>query len=516
MPITSLRREQVAIKAAPFPIADLAVVAELYANASDALYLPSRTYGASNVSLRLDAPGLAPVDVVSWLPTAWLKPSSCEMVKNKKRLPAAKAPLVIDIANVSVTLEMAERLWPVLLHAATDLLVLGLGRDHPDYDVLVAPLVEFRPPRHDDPLPYARTIWEGVRWKAASWPRDADWWLYSLQEEMEKAAASTANRNATAQGGDSRLTLGLDAPTLEQLVEHRQGRWHTLPQALGSLDISAEALLQVAKIQRMVSGPWPYRWDEGLGVSKEEHNDLCTPAARRALKRFADGGRCQNEKYLDSRTRPYRSVLRGSRFHKRLVSMMDALCAAESFLHLITVPARQVKNKVAAAIEARGGLSLVERLAGYVQDGIARRIATLDRALDIIDQLRSAVVVQRRLIADMAETMQRVCTIQDGLRERIRDLQSNQSAWWRLEWDADGETATPAFTTFPAAQETIAQVRAARDRLAALEEHDRTTSYLNLAAEQLEEKLLDGWIERLGLAGLPREELGELDGADDW
>jgi hypothetical protein len=67
------------------------------------------------------------------------------------------------------------------------------------------------------------------------------------------------------------------------------------------------------------------------------------------------------------------------------------------------------------------------------------------------------------------------------------------------------ETASLTFVTLPAVEATIAQLRQAMARLEAREEPPRGPGswYRLEAGRQLERKVLDGWIERPGLGGLP-------------
>lgn len=63
-----------------------------------------------------------------------------------------------------------------------------------------------------------------------------------------------------------------------------------------------------------------------------------------------------------------------------------------------------------------------------------------------------------------------------------------------------------AFVTFPALQDAITQLREANNRLSSLDERNKLGWHLNSAVEQLEDKVLAGWVQRLGLDGLPRSE----------
>jgi hypothetical protein len=75
-----------------------------------------------------------------------------------------------------------------------------------------------------------------------------------------------------------------------------------------------------------------------------------------------------------------------------------------------------------------------------------------------------------------------------------------------LEWDGDAGNGTVAvtFVTFPALQDAVTQLRAARARMMELDEWKNLSWLLGNAAEQLARKVLAGWVQRVGLGGLPR------------
>jgi hypothetical protein len=58
--------------------------------------------------------------------------------------------------------------------------------------------------------------------------------------------------------------------------------------------------------------------------------------------------------------------------------------------------------------------------------------------------------------------------------------------------------------TFPALQDAITQLRAASDRIMELDEWRKLDWHLGNAAVQLANKVLAGWVQRVGLGGLPR------------
>ena len=65
IPIWNLHPEDLDVVAVPFPMADVVTKAEVYTNACFDIRLPRRTF---NITLRLDVPGLARVNVPSSLP----------------------------------------------------------------------------------------------------------------------------------------------------------------------------------------------------------------------------------------------------------------------------------------------------------------------------------------------------------------------------------------------------------------------------------------------------------------
>lgn len=174
-PISGLSPDKVVIRAATSPADDLAMVSELYANASTAINIPHHNL---NVTLALDDPGLIRVNATSWLPETTLyferNLSKDQMRREEgKRLPAEYAPFIVDSLNTTITLEMANTLWPVVIHAATDLLAAGLGPEHPEYPALRAPLVRLRKGNGDKILTHARRLWPLLRDVTGSWPYHA-------------------------------------------------------------------------------------------------------------------------------------------------------------------------------------------------------------------------------------------------------------------------------------------------------------------------------------------------------
>jgi hypothetical protein len=87
-----------------------------------------------------------------------------------------------------------------------------------------------------------------------------------------------------------------------------------------------------------------------------------------------------------------------------------------------------------------------EYIAGSSKGGITRRIAALDRALNVLDHLRSAMRLQQQQLASMATRMRSACILQDELRYRLHAL-GKQSAWWNLEWDANSGNASLPFVS---------------------------------------------------------------------
>jgi hypothetical protein len=61
-------------------------------------------------------------------------------------------------------------------------------------------------------------------------------------------------------------------------------------------------------------------------------------------------------------------------------------------------------------------------------DGIARRTAALDRALQVLHRLLPVLRLQRRMLAVMATRMRHACRLQDELRDRFRSLASDRKS----------------------------------------------------------------------------------------
>ncbi|KAH6856192.1 hypothetical protein B0I37DRAFT_412142 [Chaetomium sp. MPI-CAGE-AT-0009] len=480
--ISRLRPELVNIRAKPFPLADLAMVSERYASASDAISNPHRDL---NVTLALDAPGLVRVNVASWLPKTTLylgsglpgNPSR----KNGTRLPAERVPYIVDYLNITVTLEMLSTLWPVLLHAATDLLAAGLGREHPEYPSLRGPLFRLGQKNGRDFLAIAGRMWGRLDSKASSWPHEAEQsrmmaWL----EGVSKTTAARAVAQNESTSSPSQLTIGSRAPTFQELLEYDGGR--------GPI----HGTLSEHRVALGMNGGGPGA--HGLCRDQDAH-DLLRAVAE---SRCSGNHTTKLRHYLTSNADPtdYDSV----------AGLWDALCDVESFLSYVQALAEGVRDRVGAAVGERGGFSLCERIAGHFsKDGIVRRTDTLNQALHTFHSLRLGLRPQTWMLANMAAKMLRACELQDELRQHAKSLDGNQSAWWHLQWDDVLETADLAFVTFPPAQETITELRVAMDQIKARVNTLSGTWYMARAVDELKQVVLPGWIDRLGLNGLPLE-----------
>lgn len=440
VPLSKLRVEKVTIKAAPSPLNDVVAVAALFVNASDYVLFPHRT--ASDITLALDAPGLAPFNVGSWLSDIWLDPKGTWFPRNKTRgLTADKAPFVIDIANVTISLKMLDTLWPVVIYAATDLLVLGLGRDHLDYAPLRSPLVALlrSPTGHRSPLFHAQRKWSDCRNHVREWSEDARHTLlgiplvhleYIAAARAEKAAAGVQDQSSrNNNSAPSRLSIGSRVPTFEQLLEDDRGRHLTLPQLLADLSISNDAFAQVTQMKNCFSIPdrRPGRiHDRDTGFGTEKGCGLC--AAGDLMDALAaDEGRC-----LGDRARQYQPRHRSQRGYADrhyIGALWYALCDSEAFLLSVATLAEQVRDRVKATVEERGGISQRESLASFFfADGIVRRTTTLDHALQALHGLFPTLRQQQRMLAALATSMRHACALQDELRNRFRSLYRNSKS----------------------------------------------------------------------------------------
>ena len=419
VPLSRLRPEDVIITTGDFLLSDWVTIAEGYANASLDLLTPSRT---TNMTLRLDGPGLVPVNVGSWLPKVWLarKPPGRKNMKEEKTrgLPARYAPDIIDRANVTVTLKMMEMLWPALIHAARDLLILGLGRDHPEYRPLKCTLAEAEPPEPAlRSLSQAQELWSGIAFHARDWRMFARRFLDP--ECMECSAKATSTISPA-------LTIGTGAaPTFQQLRglagSHKIAA-RSLPRVLASLEISPNASAQHRCVCARVFGhPWYGAAGPaplGLEIKKSE---LCST---HGLLQIVAGGRCDNGDDLDPELDE-----RGQYIHYdgpgspsswtsgfELNMLRKVLCDAEDFLSSLATQAEGVRERVMErvnmAIKERGGISWGETLTSYyAKDGLEIRARTLDRALDAFYALYSSLKLQRQILASMAARMQHVCML---------------------------------------------------------------------------------------------------------
>ncbi|KAH6622691.1 hypothetical protein F5144DRAFT_581199 [Chaetomium tenue] len=266
--------------AVPFPMADVVAMAEVYTNACFDIRFPRRT---SNITLRLDTPGLARVNMASFLPRVHVKVG---YDKNDHNGPLTKPglvkaedePFVVDMTNATLTLDLLEKLWPVLVRATTDLLDLGLGRNHSDYRAFRDDLKSLTDPekpvlisRRPGPslvliaLASAKDIWGELYAWAEVWPLTAHAWLQFLRLHM-----IYTERNWRKQEPGKELGSSPSAPTLgwsqppspTQLLRHarRQHPAHqTLPGLLASLPVSKNATVQAYQTKAFFTRIKPHR-----------------------------------------------------------------------------------------------------------------------------------------------------------------------------------------------------------------------------------------------------------------
>jgi hypothetical protein len=98
---------------------------------------------------------------------------------------------------------------------------------------------------------------------------------------------------------------------------------------------------------------------------RREH-DLC--AADDLLDALAAAdGRCRSNETDRHRPPPISVDDYTDRHH--IGALWNALCDAEAFLSSVETMAEQVRTRVSAAVEERGGISRPKFLAGYVMDG---------------------------------------------------------------------------------------------------------------------------------------------------
>ncbi|KAH6632221.1 hypothetical protein F5144DRAFT_245463 [Chaetomium tenue] len=509
--ISGLGPDKVAIKAAPSPADDLAMVSDLYANASTAINIPRHNL---NITLALDAPGLIRINATSWLPETTLyfeRNLSKDQIRREegKRLPAEYAPFIVDFLNTTMTLEMANTLWPVAIHAATDLLAAGLGRQHPDYPALRAPLFRLREGNGRDILTDARRLWGVLRTQASSWPYRAqrDDLIGWLEAVARTTKSRTAAQNVSRSGNPPQLTIGAQVPTFQQLLERDGGRQQALSKLLAGIGLSEDAFSQLKEIHAALSR---HRKDGaldiGVGMSTlyQTFPGLCWGQNARDLLHAVAESRCSGN--YTSKKRRYPISPYGWGDYQALGGVWDAVCDTNALLSDVQALAEGVRDRVRAAVAERGGISLLERISGYIsKHSIVRRMETLDRALHTLHSLRLGLRPQTWMLANMASNMLRACVLQDELRQRVRALQRSQSAWWDLEWDDARETVNLTVVTFPPANETARQLRAAMQRI--IDRRDPLVGnwVTGSAATALEELVLPGWIDRLGLGGLPLE-----------
>ncbi|KAH6845045.1 hypothetical protein B0I37DRAFT_174734 [Chaetomium sp. MPI-CAGE-AT-0009] len=498
LPVSRLGPENIDIRASPSPLTDdFITISEAALEASLHLFLPGRT---SNITFALDAPGLPRVDVASWLPAAKAK----------------HAPLVAILANTTLTLELMEKLWPVLIHAANDLLVSGLPPAHPDYHKLNESLAKPPEPKLIS-LVRASRLWKEVYAMGLAWPTDARNFLgrfaLRIRSEAEKRTQKTKGREDGSNGARAPKIGSPKPPNPRELLEHaRRHRipGYTLPRYLESLQPSSDTSIQLDEMLVALT-TWPTKFLILMGFDNMDrdgprkdwglwagHGGLC-PIGERL--RETSEGRCSNQRrdFKPTCTVPLKS-LGGPECCGQdcITSLGDALCDAKEFLSSVAAAAERVR---AAVVEEHGAMSLFERLRNryFYEDDVTARTRTLDRALAAFYPLYSALEMQRRLLAGVAARLQRVCLLQDALQDRVRSAMSDQSRWRDLEWDDSRRMVVVlTYVTLPEIQDTFALLSNASYRIGA-QDPAVWEGPLREAVKRLKTEASAGWIERLGL-----------------
>ncbi|KAK4140724.1 uncharacterized protein C8A04DRAFT_31701 [Dichotomopilus funicola] len=322
--ISSLHPEDIGILAIPFPVADLATLPALWLK----VYVRQSTTGPGEY-------------------------------KQVQALRAEHAPLAVDRANVTLTLELMETLWPVLIQAANDLLVLGLGRDHPDYRPLRNSLIE---PGRTKPallsLVRAKELWEGrLHSSALAWPYGAQAFLRSvrafMQLPVEWRADNNNNNNSTIAATFPSIGSS-QPPTSLRLLRHARHQHppnQTLPGLLAGLQPSANTTGQLRGMMVAL--------DSNLDINRL---GLCR--VPRLLEAIASG-HCIRTK-TSGMSIPCWAPL-GSHCHPTdcMGGLREALCDAEALLSSVAAAAERAKARV-----------LEERIVGRLRyrDGVARQL----------------------------------------------------------------------------------------------------------------------------------------------
>lgn len=467
VPISTLGLGNIRVVEEPFPVSELIVLARTYAAVYYHLSHPASSF---LVDLRLDAPGLQPVDIRTWLAEAhqrfasdWPAPMQDRMHANLPRLAEDPSILVVH-SNTTLTMELMAHLWHPLMLEAYDLLVVGLGLQHPEFAALRDALGP-TPKRDRLEMTGAPFTWRKFQRQACKWPAEASSFLSWFHDRLERGACTTPDgeRDAVEEG-----RVGSHAPFPQQLLRLEDtrrkigGRRQALPQLLAGIRLSHNASVLLEQTHRILRGKEAFGMDEYASRT----SDWCTDPAFLAV---VARGQCPPNKTSLFVTEPHLDDSRTSIRSERLLLEMltDDLCEVEAFLRPLATAMVRIRDRVQAAVDERGGISRLEYLLSYVRDGIVRRMAVVDRGLGAFLPLVSSIDLHRRLLAGVALSMQQACRLQDELRARVDALHAHQSARWRLEWDANSGTAVVTFVTFPELADVMLQVESELDRLKA-------------------------------------------------
>ncbi|AEO67501.1 uncharacterized protein THITE_160867 [Thermothielavioides terrestris NRRL 8126] len=465
-PISNWDPRGVRIVSAPFPVAELVSVAESYAAAARHIKDPQ---SVSNISLRLEAPGIRRVDLRSWIlnlprdPTFRKITGVNETSPRLLRLAENPAALIAE-TNISLTISMIESLWRRLVDEGLAVLALGLGENHPEYAALTGPLAS-PPIPVSSSLNSAAALWTSLQREAYVWPAQSLAWLQKMAWRLDGWGIGPVA------GKDQELQplprLGRRAPTLSELLEYDRarpafaGRSRTLPQLLDGLQLSRNATSLLGR----------FHISPALGINGLSGTICTDPGLLDAVAR----GRCDDnltaviEKPLGYRN--LAAALKSDRL--TLEGLRDALSA----------------------------FSRLDSLASHFRDGLARRMGKLERAIDAFHPLYSSLKLQRQILAGAARNLQHACFLQESLLERAGSLLSDPSARWKIGRDVDGSRrVVVTFATVPELDDAIAYLKSEYSRILARYRRLRQPWYTaSDAISLLHRSISGGWMERLGV-----------------
>ncbi|KAK3360665.1 hypothetical protein B0T25DRAFT_629674 [Lasiosphaeria hispida] len=422
VPMQHLDTDNLHITAVPFPYREFFSVAKA---CSDALRAAMFINGVSapGITLDLNHPAL-------------LRPENPE-------LPSASDPATVAMANVTLTLFMADDAWSQLLIVTEGLVESTLGAGHLEYTALMRALTVPLAPSGNVALYQAQKHWNDIfsgahqfSYSHLSFFDEVANRLLTQRHEEQPGANSTNNSstNSSDSNSPSDVTniMGTSAPSRSQLelAANTAESNQTLPQLLSRLTLSYDA----NAIIRVVNQSLPY-------LISPRDDALCE---RASLLDAVARGECFPSHWIPP-------VGRLGEYENPYLALLEAnaaLCEVQQSRQIYQRRVHYVRERLTTL--AKHDPAVAARVKSEYWGGDIREWSSIfDKATHQCRLIDNSLTLQRSILADIAARAQRACTLRDAFRNGLEPLYTQQSAWWNLTGEYSTKRAVVGFVTLP-------------------------------------------------------------------